>query len=256
VRPSDRHENIIKLVHKTGEVSVDALAEQLGASRETIRRDLANLDALGRLRKFHGGARVRSISSLEPSVEGPFALRLVENSIAKRRIAHRAAAILSPGDAVFIDTGTTTLMLAEALVNLPPLVIITNSWKIAATASGNSDHKVFLIGGYYGADAGESVGNFAVEQIRKFRARHAFLTVGALDETCVMDFDAQEAEIAQAMIERVEEVTILADASKFSKRGIFEVAQWDVIDRLVTDRRPPPPIESAMISMGTEIVEA
>jgi hypothetical protein len=119
VRPADRHEKIVRLVHKAGEIGVDELAQTLSASRETIRRDLSNLDAMGRLKKFHGGARVRSTPSVEPAVEGPFALRMAENLTAKRRIAYAAARLLAPGDSVFIDTGTTTLILAEALVDLP-----------------------------------------------------------------------------------------------------------------------------------------
>jgi DeoR family transcriptional regulator, glycerol-3-phosphate regulon repressor len=254
LKPSDRHHEIVRLVHKAGEVSVDDLADQLGVSRETIRRDLSDLDALGRLRKFHGGARMRSSASAEPSAEGPFALRMGENTAAKRKIAYKASTLLAPGDSLFIDTGTTTLMLAEALVELPSLVVITNSWRIAATMAANADHKVFLLGGAYGSDAGETLGQFAVEQIRKFRARHAFLTVGAVDQSTAMDFDAQETEIAQAMIERVDTVTVLADSSKFGQHGIFEVARWGAIGRLVSDQRPPLAIESAIKSAGTEIV--
>lgn len=257
MRPADRHEKIVRLVHKAGEISVDELAQTLDASRETIRRDLSNLDALGRLKKFHGGARVRSNPSVvEPSVEGPFALRMAENLTAKRRIAYAAARLLAPGDSVFLDTGTTTVILAEALVDLPALVVITNSWKIAATVSANADHKVFLLGGAYGADAGETLGQFAVEQVRKFRARHAFLTVGAIDGHSVMDFDAQVTEVAQTMIERSETVTVLADGSKFGKHGIFEVAPLSSIDRLVTEQEPPAVIAGALEVAGTEVVVA
>lgn len=254
--PTDRHDEIVKLVHRTGDVSVEELAERLGVSRETIRRDLANLDASGRLRKVHGGARTRTDPADEPAVEGPFALRLAENAEAKRRIAYRAAGLLAAGDAVFIDAGTTTLLLAEALVEAPPLVVVTNCWKIAAAVAAAPEHKIFLIGGAYGADACETVGQFAVEQIRRFKARHAFLTIGAMDATSIMDFDAQEAEIAQAMIERVETVTVLADSSKFGKSGIFEVAPWSAIDRLVIEKRPPEPLESALLAANVEIVEA
>lgn len=197
---------------------------------------------------------MRSSASAEPPAEGPFALRMGENTPAKRRIAYKASTLLSPGDSLFIDTGTTTLMLAEALVQLPSLVVVTNSWRIAATMVANPDHKVFLVGGAYGSDAGETLGQFALEQIGKFRARHAFLTVGAVDQWSAMDFDAQETEIAQAMIKRVDTVTVLADSSKFGKRGIFEVARWETIGRLVSDQRPPPAIESAIQSAGTEIV--
>jgi DeoR family glycerol-3-phosphate regulon repressor len=254
VKPSTRHDEIVRLVRCAGEMTVDQLAESLSVSRETVRRDLFNLDCEGRIRKFHGGARTNPNPAGAHSAEGPFALRMTENINAKRRIAHTAAGLLSPGDALFIDTGTTTLLFAEALAVLPPLVIITNSWKIAAAAATNADHKVFLIGGAYGVDAGESLGHLAVEQIRKFRARHVFLTVGGVDGHSVRDFDAQETEIARAMIERAEMVTVLADSSKFTKRGIFEVASWDKIHRLVTEEAPTGDIADAAMSKNIEIL--
>jgi DeoR family glycerol-3-phosphate regulon repressor len=254
LKPSERHNEIVRLVHRAAQITVDELAAKLDVSRETIRRDLAQLDALGRLRKFHGGARAQSTAGAEPSIEGPFTLRMGENIAAKRLIAHRAASLVAPGDSVFIDTGTTTLLLAEALVDAPSLVVITNSWRIAATMAANGNHEVFLIGGAYGADAGETLGQFALEQIRKFRARHAFLGIGAIDKSAAMDFDARESEIAHAMIDRVESVTVLADSSKSGKRGIFEIARWEDIDRLVSDQRPPLELEHAIEAAGTEIV--
>jgi DeoR family glycerol-3-phosphate regulon repressor len=235
-------------------VSVDDLARQLDVSRETVRRDLSNLDAIGRLRKFHGGARARTQTTSEHQAEGPFALRLADNPAPKRKIAYAAAGLLRPGDTLFIDTGTTTLMLADALVDLPSLVVITNCCRIAATIASNPDHKIFLIGGAYSADAGQSLGHLAIEQIQKFRARHAFLTVGAVDDTCVMDFDAQETEIARAMIERTEVVTVLADSSKIGKLGVFEVAPWQKIDRLVTDQPLPAKLTEKIQAFGVDII--
>lgn len=256
MKQAPRHDEIVRLVHGKGEVSVDDLATTLQVSRETIRRDLTNLDAMGKLRKFHGGARLRSNLKDDPTAEGPFALRMIEHADAKRRIAQRAASLLNAGDAIFIDTGSATLLLAEALVNAPPLVIITNSWRIAATVAANADHEVFLIGGSYDADAGESLGQFAVEQVRKFRAQHAFLTVGAIDESAIMDFDAREAEIAQAIMERVNMVTVLADSSKFGKPAIFEVAPLKSVNRLICDEFPDSPVSRAILAAGIEVIIA
>ncbi len=83
----------------------------------------------------------------EPLQEGPFASRLSRNVGAKSKIAHLAAQLLKPRDSLFIDTGTTTLHLADQLVDLPGLVIITNSLKIAARLGGNPEHQIFLAGG-------------------------------------------------------------------------------------------------------------
>lgn len=256
MRPADRHNEIVKLVHKLGEMSVDDLADILSVSRETIRRDLSQLDGAGRIRKFHGGARIVSPAPADAQGEGPFALRMAENLPAKRDIARVASELFEAGDSLFIDTGTTTVILADILAENAPLVAITNSTKIAATIATNAGHTVFLIGGEYGADACEALGPLAIEQIRKFRARHAVLTVAAVDENMVMDFDVRETEIARAMIEQAEEVTILADSSKFGKRGLFEVAPLAAVTRLVTDQPPPPRLADALAAAGIRVIIA
>lgn len=235
-------------------MAVEEFAVRLGVSRETIRRDLAHLDAMGKLKKFHGGARVVARATVSIDIEGPFAQRMAQNAEAKRRIARAACRLLAPEDSLFIDTGSTTVIMAEALAELQSLVIITNSPRIAATVATNGSHKVFLIGGAYEADAGESVGPLALEQIAKFRARHVILTIGAIDAISIMDFDLQEAEVAKAMIERADRITVLADHSKLDRRGVFEVAPLSAIDTVVTDVEPPTAIAEALIASGVELL--
>lgn len=255
MRPHERHQEILRLVGRHGEVAVDRLAEELAVSRETIRRDLVALAEQGRLQKFHGGAKLRPVSPTDTGGEGPFARRMAENLTAKRRIARAAASLLAPGDSLFVDTGTTTILFAEAIAGLSDLTVITNSIRIASLVANGGSKKVFLVGGAFSRDASETVGSMAVEQIARFRARHAFLTVGAIDGTGIFDFDEAETEVARAMIGRVDSVTVLADASKFERRGLFEVAGWDKIDRLVTEAPPPVSVAGAMNAAGTiEIV--
>lgn len=256
MRPHERQDEIVRLVHELGEISVDELSARLDISRETVRRDLTALDAIGKVHKFHGGARLPHVQQAEPTIEGPFAARLSENYAAKAQIAATAARLLAPGDSLFLDTGTTTLAFAEALVPLPQLTIITNSTKIATISASGGNHRVFLIGGAFSADASETVGAIAVEQIHRFRARHAFLTVGALDASGLLDYDEHETQIAKAMIERVESVTVLADMSKFSRRGIFEVAPWSRVARVVSDGLPPEAVRQAMEVAGVQHILA
>lgn len=90
----------------------------------------------------------------------------------------------------------------------------------------------------------------------KFRARHAVLTIGAVDLSCIMDFDLQEAEIAKAMIERADHVTVLADSSKFDRRAVFEVAPLSRIDTLVTDIQPSDPMARAIAAAGVQLTGA
>ncbi len=237
-------------------MSVEALADHLDVSRETVRRDLARLEADGRLRRFHGGAKALGGAAALPETEGPFAQRMMQNPEAKRGIGRAAAALFEPGTSLFIDTGSTTIAFAEALALRPPLVAITNAPRIAATLAARQGHKVFLIGGAYGADAGESLGPLALEQIGKFRADVAVLTIGGLDASCVMDFDLQEAEVAKAMIERADRLVVLADHSKLDRRAVFEVAPLALVDVLVTDLPPAEPLARALAAAGIDLVIA
>ncbi|GEO87611.1 MULTISPECIES: DeoR/GlpR family DNA-binding transcription regulator [Alphaproteobacteria] len=254
MQPSERREKIVALLGRTGEMAVEALAEALDVSRETVRRDLTRLDAAGRLRKFHGGARPMTVPAASLEKEGPFAQRLAQNAEAKRKLARAACRLFKPGDSLFIDTGSTTVALAEALAGLDGLVVVTNSPRIAATLAVNPSHTLFLIGGAYSADAGESLGPLALEQVGKFRARHAVLTAGALDGSSVMDFDLQEAEMAKAMIERADLVTVLADHSKFDRRAVFEVAPLSRVDTLVTDAHPSEAMTRALTAANVRIL--
>ncbi|MCS0505001.1 DeoR/GlpR family DNA-binding transcription regulator [Ancylobacter mangrovi] len=256
MQPSSRHDDIIALLSEAGELSVEALADRLRVSRETVRRDLGRLDAAGRLRRFHGGAKAIGVPAPVMDKEWPFAQRMAQNAAGKKSIAAAAARLFEPDDSLFIDTGSTTVTFAEALAGARSLTTITNSPRIAAMLAANHAHKVFLIGGAYGADAGESLGPLALEQVAKFRVRHAVLTIGAIDPACVMDFDLQEAEVAKAMIERADRVTVLADHSKFDRRAVFEVAPLARVHTLVTDLEPSEPMAKAIEAAGTRLIVA
>ncbi|NIA69221.1 DeoR/GlpR transcriptional regulator [Pelagibius litoralis] len=235
MRPRMRQARIAELVQKHRQVTVDALAARFEASRETIRRDLSTLAESGAVQKFHGGAR---LPRTEP--EGPFQERMAQNAAAKQTIATKAAALFSPGQTLFIDTGSTTLLCAQEIAKMNGLTVVTNSSRIAATiaAQGNGS-SVFLVGGRFDGDNRETLGPTAIAQIATFRADHAVITIGALDaQGGIMDFNIDEAQIARAMIDNADSVVVLADSSKFGQRGSFKVCPLERVHTLVTDKLP------------------
>lgn len=256
MRPYLRRERIEQVVRERERVTVDALAELLGASRETIRRDLTDLAERGRVRKVHGGATVAEVRLPERDVEGSFHSRLAENAEAKRTIARRAIQLFQPGDTLFVDTGTTTLWFAEELASATGLTVITNSSAIAALAARGPSNTTFLIGGEYRADGTENLGPLAVEQIGQFHAIHAVLAIGSVEPAGIFDFDVREADVARAMIAQARSVTVLADASKFGRGGLIKVAPLDAVTRIVADADAPIEIACALKSAGTEFVRA
>ena len=256
MQPEARHKEIVSLLARHGEIGVERLASLLSVSRETVRRDLTALDAQGQIRKFHGGARFLDSTRRVIETEGPFADRMAHNAGAKRRIAATAKALFAPGDSIFLDTGSTTIFMAEALAQLSLLTVITNSAAIARIVAGSPTNKVFMIGGAFSVDANENVGPLALEQIARFRARHVVLTVGAIDADGIMDYDLQETEVARAMIDRADRLTVLADHSKFDRRAVFDVAPIARIGTLVTDRVPDLTTGSSLATAGVSVVVA
>ena len=251
MRPQQRQRQIIDLVHSEGKVSVERLAREFAISAETIRRDLTSLAAGGKIRKIHGGAMPLRLLG-----EDAFAKRMQANVEAKRQIAGKARQLLSPGATIFIDTGSTTVVMAETLATTDDLTIITNSTSIAHIAgSTNESNRVYLLGGAYNEDNRQTCGSVALEQLQGFHADLALLTVGAIGaDNGVMDYNFDEAGIARAMISLAERVIVLADASKFDRSAPFVVASFERIDTLVCDRPPAGMLAQRLEQAGVAVL--
>ena len=249
-RSQTRREEISALVAAQGEVSVEEIATLFGASHETIRRDLAALEDAGALLKIHGGAK-----RIPRLLEGSFSERMGENRAGKQAIGKKLAAWLAPDQLIFMDTGSTTLIAAEALVQVSGLQLVTNSLKIAhALASRADGPSVFLLGGCLEPDNLETVGPVAVEDAGRYNAHLAVITVGALNADGASDYSFDEAQVARAMISRADRTVILADSSKFDRRAAFRVCSTEEIDIMVSDKAPDAALASALDAAGVLVL--
>ena len=171
-------------------------------------------------------------------------------------IANRAALLFEPGDSLLIDAGSTTAVFAEALGRAGHFTVITNSIMVAKelwNASRRSD--VYLLGGRYSGENHETVGPHAIEEIQRLHADHAVLTIGAIDPTGIfMDYNADEAYVARAMMASARQTTVLADSSKLGRQALFQVCEARQVDRLVTDKAPPLPLGEALRLAGVEVL--
>lgn len=235
MKPRRRQAGIIELVERDGEVTVDGLADEFQVSAETIRRDLALLAETGMLLKVHGGARrVRMIA------EGSFDERMNEAAAGKAEIARKLAQIIRPGDAFFIDTGSTTLACAQRLSETPELTVVTNSVRIAhVMARGSGKATVHLVGGIFDPDNGETVGADAIEQIGRFRVDYAIIGAAAVDVSAgIFDADFNEASVARAMCANARKIAVVAHYDKFARQAAHRIRRLDEIDVLVCDIPP------------------
>jgi DeoR family glycerol-3-phosphate regulon repressor len=195
MRPAERQREIGRAVAHEGGLSVEALAARFDVSPETIRRDLARLAREGAVQKVHGSARPPRLLA-----EGSRAERMGEGAEGKARIARALAALIEPGETLFMDAGTTTLACAEALAAAPDLAgtltVVTNSLDVARALGGRA--AVFLLGGALRADKGLTAGPLAIEQLGRFQADRAILTVAGLDAGAgATDAGFDEAQVAR-----------------------------------------------------------
>jgi len=254
VKGSVRREEISDLVAAEGAVSVDDLALRFEVSVETIRRDLTKLEDDGFLRKVHGGAR-RIDGRPRLHVEAPFEARMAEERAEKESLSRKLTQVVTPGETIFLDTGSTTLIACSVLTGIPGLTAITNSVAAAEALSETGNTRVYLLGGAYSRGNSQTVGPMVVEQIGRFRADHAILTPTGLDaELGVTDADPDEAEVARAMIKVSQSVCFLTVPSKFGRCAGFHVCDLDEVQLVLTEGTPPTTHSSALKAAGVAVL--
>jgi DeoR/GlpR family transcriptional regulator of sugar metabolism len=249
VKPKQRQTRILDVVARDGEATVDGLAVVFDVSAETIRRDLALLAETGALQKVHGGAR-----RLRLHAEGSFQERMADHAAAKQQVAEKVTCLIEPGDTLFIDTGTTTLIVAEALVRIPRLTVMTNSLRVAQVMARADASRVFVLGGQLAADNAATLGSMVIESIGRFQADHAIIAPAALDSAVgAMNADLGEAEVSRAMCGNARNVIVLAHGAKLGRKAAFRICPLDQIDMLVTDEKPGDAFAAALAAAGVEV---
>lgn len=250
LRPAQRQARILEALAQSGEATVEALAQRFTTSPETIRRDLTTLADAGHVRKLYGRARLAS-----PQGEGDFAARMRRNTPAKHLIAKKVRKLIKPGQTLFMDTGSTTLICADALADIKNLTIITNATSIAASfAAGTGGAEIYLLGGQYRGDNAQTIGPITLAEIPHFHADIALLTIGALNQTGAMDFSNAEAMVAIAMLTAASQTTLLADHTKCTRNAPFRLCTLNQITTLVSDRAPKPALSTALKTAGVRLI--
>lgn len=238
-----RQLRLLHTVQQNQSASVEHLADLLGVTLQTVRRDIQRLSEQGLLVRFHGGARVpgSTVENLEHTQ------RETLNAEGKRRIAQAVAQAVPHHCSLILNIGTTTEAIARALVHHQGLRVITNNLNVAATLSSNPDCEVIVAGGVVRSRDRGIIGEAAVDFIRQFRVDIALIGISGLEsDGTLRDFDLREVKVAQAIIGQSREVWLAADHSKFNRPAMVEVATLAQVDRLFTDAPPPKPFPALL----------
>ncbi|MEX1082302.1 MAG: DeoR/GlpR family DNA-binding transcription regulator [Halofilum sp. (in: g-proteobacteria)] len=248
---TNRSAEILRLVRSHGSCRINDLAAELGVSDETIRRNIRPLVDRGMVLKVHGG-----IMLPERAGELPFHNRMQENRAAKEQIAALAAQQINSGDSLILDGGTTTSYVALALTGHRDLQTVTNSTDIARTLAPHGNNRIHVAGGELRADDGATFGDPAGDFVRRFHARHAILSIAAINAWGFLNQNPCESEFARTVMAQSERVIVVADHSKFGRDGFVKVADHQRIDVLITDIDPPASLAKRLTDADVEILVA
>ena len=246
----ERQRAILELLRRDGRVLVVDLARQFHTSQVTIRKDLEILHVKGQIHRTHGGALPTRDGALEdPTLREKEKLHRKE----KLQIAAAAARMVSEGQVVILDSGTTTTAIARALRNFQNLTIITNAVNIAAELSGSA-LEVILTGGSLRMNSFSLVGPLAEETLHKLHADILFLGVDGLDvQYGPSTPNLLEAKVNRAMIEISKVAVAVCDSSKFGKRSLSLIAPPSSLQHVITDSGVPKAELSALKKSGVEV---
>ena len=227
-----RRKRILGELYENGHVSVKTLAGGLDVSEATVRRDLRALAGGGQVELVYGGANLRR------GADYSFRSKSMLNVQAKRVIGRLAAGLVSDGEQIFLDSGTTCFEIVPLLKLKRGLLVIVNSARLALEMDSPGLNMI-LLGGNYRCDRMDTVGPLTIGTLEQLRGYIAFIGADGLS----MDFgltagDIESAHLYRQALANAREGILLADSTKFQSPSLYKIVDWDAISRVVTDTEP------------------
>ena len=228
----ERHQYILNALHERGSVAVAELAGELKVSEVTIRKDLSMLEQQKKLYRAHGSAIL-----ISPYISDRHVSEKEKQSVPeKRAIGAEAARLIAPNDSIVIASGTTMLYFAREIHPAEPLTVITSSVQVTSILSQESRVEVYQLGGFVRRSSVSVAGNYAEEMLRSFHCSKLFIGVDGIDPGFgLTTTNVMEASVNRAMIDAAQKVVVLADSSKFGRRGFSRICGLDAVDEIITD---------------------
>ncbi len=249
-RKRQRIQQIEDLVQEQGTVSVGALAERLGVSMQTIRRDVAVLCDDEVLRRSHGHVEL-GLDRLNT----PFDQRAVTNASSKQSIGEMAASKIPHGATLFLSIGSTPLAVAKALHRHKDLTVITNNLNAAMALSAEVSNRIILPGGELRLPDRDILGDEVLEFVDRYRVQFGvFGVAGVAEDGGLLDFHSAEVRVRERMVENSQQSMLLLDHSKFGRIAPAVGGQISEIDTVILDKRPDACFSSLLEACGSRLI--
>jgi DeoR family glycerol-3-phosphate regulon repressor len=248
----ERHRQIQRLVQAKGFITIDALAREFGVTPQTVRRDINTLSELNLIQRFHGGAGAAS------STENvAYSQRKILCHQEKQKIAQMVARQIPDHASLFINIGTTTEAIAQALSNHKRLRVITNNLNVASIMSTNENFEVIVAGGLVRHRDCGIIGEATIDFIHQFRVDYGIIGISGIDiDGTLLDFDYREVRAARAIIDNSRKVFLAADYTKFGRNAMVRLGNIAEIDALFTDQPPPSALVEVLANTDVQLFVA
>jgi len=246
----ERRHCIEALIKEKKELDVNFIKERFGISSVTVRNDLIYLERKGVIKRLFGKAVL-----LEESLLPTFDLNNIKNLNEKEKIGKYAASLIKDDESVMLYTGTTTLQVARYMDNSKNIIVVTNSIYIAYELSKKPNIKTVFIGGNLNPDTGSTYGGQAIHQLNEYKIDKLFVAVEGIDaEMGITNDQPYETDINRAMIEKANQVIVVADYSKIGATHFVSMGEIEDIDILITDSKAPMDKIESIRSRGVEVI--
>lgn len=230
----ERHRIILSAVQEKPVVTVPEMVELTDSSEATIRRDIATLHVQKKLRRVRGGAESIHPPQFVGLAGRPFSVNETINSAQKRAIALKAVELCDDGDAIIINGGTTTFQMVHPLA-AKRMQVFTNSFPIAEHLLKHSKNTIMLSGGVIYREQNIILSPFDNDVTRNFCAKRMFMGAQGLGPLGLMEADPLLIQAEEKLINQADELVVLVDSSKFTKRSSLILCPLDRITTVITD---------------------
>src|SRR5690606_9964430 len=248
---TDRHEYILKKLRENNKVTILELCEDMKVSNVTIRKDLKLLEEKNLLFRIKGGASVNN----PYAVDRPILVKEYINSEEKNKIARAAVEMIKDNDSILIGSGTTAYAVAKMLSPDHKLTVITPALKVALELCSQPNIEVLQLGGLIRPNSSSVAGQYAMRILDEVSCGILFLGVDGIDlEFGVTISNLTEATLNQKMLQTSQNVVILADSTKFGRRGLGKICNLDDVDYIITNKATSQKYISALEEAGIKVI--
>jgi DeoR family transcriptional regulator, aga operon transcriptional repressor len=247
---TERHQHILEKLRKEGSVKVVDLCAELNVSSVTIRKDLQLLEDKALVFRTHGGGTLSNPYTADRPVNEKEKIKSGE----KLDIGEAGARLIEPNDCILIASGTTVLSLARSIKPKGHLTVITAALNVALELIHHSEIEVIQLGGILRKSSSSVTGGYAEKILDDFSCSKLFLGVDGIDpEFGLTTTNMMEAQLNKKMIAASQKTIVLADSSKFGKRGFGKICGLEDIEHIITDKGLSPHMAETLKAMGIEL---